>query len=297
VGGLAIVLRCCLYGMTLDLHPRFDPQTVVHALRTAGVSHISVVPTMLARLLDSDSAFDAFNQAHNLRCILVGGAALTEPLLGLAIALNLPISATYGLTEAASQVATTSPGADFAKPGSVGKPLLFTTVRVLDEAGTPVPTGQIGEIAVSGPTVMQGYYNQPEATARARRNGELFTGDLGYLDDDGDLWVVQRRADLIVTGGENVYPAEVEAVLRRHPAVADVCVAALPDAEWGQRVAAAVLLAPQVTASRRQLTDFCRQHLAGYKIPRFIQFVDALPQTASGKIRRDVVQRQLAEGP
>ncbi|GAB4434564.1 MAG: o-succinylbenzoate--CoA ligase [Anaerolineae bacterium] len=293
VGGLAVVLRCCLYGIMLDLHPRFDPDAVLLSIRTATVTHISVVPTMLARLLDM--GLDEFSRGCSLRCVLVGGAALTEPLLGLASSINLPIASTYGLTEAASQVATTYLTSNPASPGSVGKPLLFTAVQVVNEAGTPVPAGEIGEIAVSGPTVMQGYYNQPQATARALRDGTLFTGDLGYLDADGDLWVVQRRADLIVTGGENVYPAEVEAVLRRHPAVADACVAGIPDAEWGQRVGALVQLLPQSTASHRQLTDFCRQYLAGYKIPRYFQLVDTLPLTASGKVQRDAVQRQLSQ--
>jgi o-succinylbenzoate---CoA ligase len=137
-----------------------------------------------------------------------------------------------------------------------------------------------------GPQVMAGYYRNPDATARAVREGWLHTGDLGYVDDEGDLFLVQRRSDLIVTGGENVYPAEVEAVLRAHPAVAEACVVGVSDAEWGQRVAAAVQLAPGEAVEAMALLAFCRERLAGYKVPRQMRFVAELPQTASGKIER-----------
>jgi acyl-CoA synthetase (AMP-forming)/AMP-acid ligase II len=167
---------------------------------------------------------------------------------------------------------------------------MFTTVRIVDEGGQPCPPGEIGEIIVSGPTVMRGYYNQPEATERSLANGELRTGDMGYLDDEGNLWMVQRRTDLILSGGENVYPVEVEQVLRRHPAVEEVCVVGLADEEWGQRVAAAVVLKPGFALSEEELVSFGRQQLAGYKQPRHIRFVPSLPQTASGKIIREKVR-------
>jgi O-succinylbenzoic acid--CoA ligase len=133
---------------------------------------------------------------------------------------------------------------------------------------------------------MDGYHEDTDASQQALRNGALYTGDLGYLDDEGDLWLVQRRSDLIVSGGENVYPAEVENALLAHPAVAEACVVGLPDAEWGQRVAAAVVLHPHAPASETDLTQHCRQHLAGYKIPRLYRFVGSLPVTASGKVER-----------
>jgi O-succinylbenzoic acid--CoA ligase len=141
---------------------------------------------------------------------------------------------------------------------------------------------------------MRGYYNQPDATAQVLRNGELYTGDLGYLDQDGDLWVVQRRADLIVSGGENVYPAEVEQVLLTHPAVQAACVVGVEDAEWGQRVAAAVIIRDGASLTTDELMAFCRVRLAGYKQPRLLRFVDALPQTGSGKIQREAVARLMA---
>lgn len=292
VGGMAIVLRCCLYGTAVVLHRKFDPASIAETLRTEVISLISVVPTMLHRLVEN--YVDSLTLPH-LRCILVGGAALSPQLAELGVARGLPIATTYGLTEAASQVATATLDETARKPGSVGKPLLFTTVRIADAAGQSLPPGAIGEVVVSGPTVMAGYYRQPEATKKALRNGELFTGDLGYLDGEGDLWLVQRRADLIVSGGENVYPAEVEGVLHQHPAVAEVCVIGLPDAEWGQRVAAAVVLKPAAEVTAAELLAFARQQLAGYKQPRRIHFAETLPLTASGKIRREAVRALFSE--
>ncbi|MCB0207808.1 MAG: o-succinylbenzoate--CoA ligase [Anaerolineae bacterium] len=289
VGGMAIVLRCCLYGTTVVLQNGFNEANVRHALDHQAVTLISVVPTMLHRLLDTSAESLARSR---LRCVLVGGAAATAELVDRCIALNLPVATTYGLTEAASQVATASPENVKRKPGHVGKPLMFSSLRIVDDQGQTVEAGTIGEVVVSGPTVMHGYYRQPEATAKVLNNGELYTGDMGYLDSDGDLWVVQRRADLIVSGGENVYPVEVEAVLRQHPAVDEACVFGIEDTEWGQRVAAMVVGKPGKKVSAQELMDFCRDYLAGYKLPRTILFIDALPRTASGKVRRDQVRRQ-----
>ncbi|RMF87480.1 MAG: 2-succinylbenzoate-CoA ligase, partial [Nitrospinota bacterium] len=176
------------------------------------------------------------------------------------------------------------------KPGSVGKPLLFSSVRIVGEEGREQGPGEIGEIVVSGPTVMQGYYKQEQATAAVLRDGELYTGDLGYRDEEGDLWVVQRRADLIITGGENVYPAEVEQIMLSHPAVKAVCVVGVEDEEWGQRVAAAVVVQEDTPVTETELLRFCATRLAGYKLPRLLRLVDSLPQTPSGKVRREAVK-------
>lgn len=288
VGGLAVVFRSCLYGTAIVLHERFDLDAFDQSLDRDQITLTSVVPTMLHRLLikRQDKSWPS-----SLRHILLGGAAATVELLALARQHNAPVATTYGLTEAASQVATMRPEDVFHKPGCVGKPLMFSSVRIVGERGATVPVGEKGEIVVSGPTVMAGYYKNPDATAKVIRTDEqgvreLYTGDIGYLDEDGDLWPVQRRSDLILSGGENVYPAEVEAVLRQHPAILDACVVGIPDAEWGQKVAALVACLPDGAVAEDALNNFCREHLAGYKRPRLIRFVDALPQTASGKIER-----------
>lgn len=291
VGGLAVLFRSCLYGTAIVLHERFDLEAFDASLDRDQITLTSLVPTMLHRLLTlrKDKPWPA-----SLRHILLGGAAATAELLAASRESSAPVATTYGLTEAASQVATLCPEEVLRKPGSVGHPLMFTSVRIADEAGATVPPGEMGEIVVSGPTVMTGYYQNPEATAKTIRNGELFTGDMGYLDEEGDLWLVQRRNDIIISGGENVYPAEVEAVLRQHPAVANACVVGLPDPEWGQQVAALVECHPQAQVTAAALLAFCRSRLAGYKQPRVLDFMEALPQTASGKVERRRVIEYLS---
>lgn len=289
VGGLAVVLRCCLYGTTVVLQDRFEPDALMGALARHSITLVSLVPTMLYRLLELIRPFPS-----SLRLVLLGGAAATPELLRRCAEGAVPVATTYGLTEAASQVATMLPDEARRKPGSVGKPLMFTSVRIADEQGNSLPAGEYGEVVVSGRTVMKGYYKQPDDPAL--RNGALYTGDIGYLDADGDLWLVQRRSDLIVSGGENVYPAEVENVLIQHPSVAAVCVVGLPSEEWGQQVAAAVVLKLGSSADEAELQSYCRQHLAGYKIPRKIAFVPELPLAGSGKVSRKQVAEMLASG-
>jgi len=293
VGGLSILFRSALYGIAVvlleNVEASFDPRWLYETLRRRHVTLVSLVPTMLHRLLEAVPE----PPPPSLRLVLLGGAAASPELLQRALARGYPVATTYGLTEATSQVATATPPEVRRKPGSVGRPLLHTRVRVVDGQGRTLPPGEVGEILVSGPTVFSGYDGDPRATRAALQDGWLHTGDLGYLDAEGDLWVVNRRSDLIVTGGENVYPAEVEAVLRQHPAVAEACVVGLDDAEWGQRVAAAVVLKPHADVTPQMLEDFCRQRLAGYKVPRRIRILPDLPRTASGKVQRPLVRERL----
>ncbi|MDI3340687.1 MAG: AMP-binding protein [Sphaerobacter sp.] len=202
---------------------------------------------------------------------------------------------TYGLTETASQVATLAPEDALRRLGSAGKPLYPNEIRIVCD-GRPAAPGAPGEILVRGPIVTAGYYGRPEATAKALADGWLHTGDVGYLDADGYLYVLDRRDDLIVTGGENVYPAEVEAALLAHPAVQEAGVIGLPDPEWGQAVAAVVRLADGAALSPEELRAFCRERLAGYKIPSRVRVTrEPLPRNAAGKLLRRVLRENWTE--
>ncbi|WP_051223108.1 class I adenylate-forming enzyme family protein [Conexibacter woesei] len=257
VGGLSILLRSAIYGTTAVVHERFETQRVLQALQQPdGPTVVSLVPTTLARLLDA-----GLQDPPALRWALLGGAPLPPALIARAEAAGVRVAPTYGLTEACSQVAT------------AGVPLFCTRV-VLDPAD--------GEILVSGPTL------SPDA--RTDEDGRLHTGDLGAFDDDGLLRIVGRKADTIVTGGENVAPAEVEAVLEAHPAVAEAGVLARPDDEWGEAVVALVRLREGATATALDLQDHARAHLARFKVPKdVVVTADPLPRTASGKlVRRDL---------
>lgn len=289
VGGLSILLRSAIYGTTALVHDGFEEHRVNAALRSEGVTVLSVVSTMLRRMLDADDE----RYPSSVRAVLVGGGPVPEDLLVRARDRGLPVLQTYGLTEAASQVATLSDADALRKLGSAGHPLPVTTVRT-EVDGRPAQANEVGEILVSGPTVTPGYLNRPEATADTLRDGWLHTGDLGYLDDEGYLYVSDRRDDLIVTGGENVYPAEVEAILTSHPAVIEAAIVGVEDAQWGRVVTAVVLLRPGATASVDDLSAHLRATLAGYKVPRRFEFMaDPLPRTASGKLQRHLVRAGL----
>lgn len=281
VGGLAAALRSCIYGTAIELQAGFDASLVTAAIAAGHITIISLVPTMLQRLLAAGA-----EASSSLRCVLLGGAAAPAELVLRALALGWPISPTYGMTETAAQAVTATPAGALAKPASVGRPLAGISVEVVGSRGQQLAAGEVGEICVAGPTVMNAYYKDVLATNAALRGGALFTGDLGYLDDAGDLFVLQRRVDLIVSGGENVYPAEVEAVLLAHPAVAECCVVGLPDADWGQRVGAAVVAKAELKLEVGDLQRACRMKLAGYKVPRSWQVMDSLPRNSAGKVQR-----------
>jgi O-succinylbenzoic acid--CoA ligase len=280
VGGLAILWRGVIYGMPVHVHESFDPAAVNGAIDRGEVTIVSVVATMLQRVLDDRGTRPL---PATFRCFLLGGGPARRALLERCVRGGVPVATTYGLTEAASQVATLPPAEFSRKLGSAGRPLLATRLQVA------APAGEVGEILVRGPTVMRGYADRPQETAAVLRDGWLHTGDLGYLDAEGYLFVVERRDDLIISGGENVYPTEVEHVLREHPAIADAGVIGIPDATWGQVVGAAVRLRAGAHLTGDDVRRFCGERLARYKIPRHVWFVDDLPRSAGGKLLRRVI--------
>jgi len=260
VAGLSIVMRSVIYGTTIGLHDGFDLDRVGEVLERGDVSVTSLVPTMLVRLLEADV------DLSGPRAILVGGGPVPEQVLEEAVGRGAPVVQTYGLTEACSQVTTLGPADAKRKLGSAGRPLLTTHLRI-----------DHGEILVQGPTVAPGY---------ADSDGWLHTGDLGRIDEEGFLYVEDRIDDLIVSGGENVVPAEVEQVLLRHPEVADAAVVGREDPEWQQAVTAVVVLREDADLPTEELRRHCAQELAGYKVPKRIEIASALPRTPSGKLLR-----------
>jgi O-succinylbenzoic acid--CoA ligase len=289
VGGLSILLRSAIYGTTAVIHERFDERAVNEALRLDGITLLSVVPTMLQRMFEADG--DAY--PSTLRAVLLGRGPASRPLLEEAQQRGVPVLQTYGLTETASQVTTLSSADALRKLGSAGQPLLGTSVRI-EVDGRDAEPGEVGEILVCGATVTPGYLGRPDATAEALRDRWLRTGDLGYVDSEGYLTVADRRDDLIVSGGENVYPAEVESALLACAGVAECAVVGLEDARWGQVVAALVVPAEGASVELEPLVAELRTRLAGYKVPRRIEISsEALPRTASGKLLRRVVRERL----
>jgi o-succinylbenzoate---CoA ligase len=257
VGGLSILMRSAIYATTALVHARFETDRVLHALRHDGVTVVSLVPTTLARLLDA-----GLRDPPALRCALIGGGPVAPELLRSARDAGVPVAQTYGLTEACSQVTTARPGDE--QPDA-GPPLFCTRVRIAGD----------GEILVAGPTL-----------ASAGPGGWHPTGDIGDLDGDGRLRVTGRKADTIVTGGENVAPTEVEAVLAEHPAVAEAAVHARPDPDWGEAVVATVVLRDGMRADPADLLAHCTARLARFKVPKDVRFAAALPRTRSGKLLR-----------
>lgn len=260
VGGLEIPLRSVIYGTGAIVQDGFDPARVEDSLERQGVTLISLVTTQLSRLLDAGV------DLSTPRAILVGGGPVSLEVLEEAVARGASVVQTYGLTEAASQVTTLSPGDARRKLGSAGRPLLTTHLRIQD-----------GEILVQGPVVAPGF---------ADEDGWLHTGDLGRIDEDGFLYVEDRLGDLIVSGGENVLPAEVEEALLRHPDVADAAAVGRADPEWQEAVTAVVVLRDGAAIGADELQRHCAGLLAAYKVPKRFEFVAELPRTSSGKLVR-----------
>jgi O-succinylbenzoic acid--CoA ligase len=289
MGGLAPVVRSTLYGSAVVLQRSFDAAATQRVVRERRVTGLSLVPTMLTRLLDA-----GWTPPDHLRFVLLGGAPTPAVLVDRCERHGVPVHPTYGATETASQVATATPARAFDHEGTVGQPLLFTDVTVVDDDGEPCDPGESGELVVDGPTVTPGYLDDDQTAAAFGEHG-LHTGDVGYRDVDGRLWVLGRLDDTVVTGGENVHPGEVADVVQDHPAVADVAVVGLPDEEWGERVAALVVPDAAVAADLDVdlLESRCRDRLAPFKVPKTWGVAGELPRTASGTVDREAVRERL----
>ncbi|MFF7237974.1 long-chain-fatty-acid--CoA ligase [Streptomyces collinus] len=281
--GQTCTMNVAVYsGAALTLIPRFDPQAVLDAVARDRASVFEGVPTMYAALLQHPGAADA--DVSTLRMCVSGGASLpVEVLHGFERRFGCMVLEGFGMSETSPVVSFNHPDRP-RKPGSIGTPIRDVEVRLLGEDGRDVAPGEVGELVVRGPNLMKGYWNRPEETAAAVPDGWLRTGDLARRDGDGYLYIVDRKKDMIIRGGYNVYPREIEEVLHEHPAVALAAVVGVPDERLGEEVAAAVVLRPGAEASAAELQEYVRDRVAAYKYPRRLWLVDALPMGPSGKI-------------
>ena len=293
VGGLNIQTLPALHaGACVSLHPRFDPAATLAALEEERITLTVLVPaqvTVLAELPRWPSAdFTA------LRMITTGSTIISEEFARRINARGVPFAQVYGSTETAPIAAYQRAADALSRPGSAGAVALHTEIRIVDLDGQDVPTGVDGEILVRGPNVMRGYWRQPEQTALVLRDGWYASGDLGHLDADGFLYVVARKRDMIITGGENVYPEEIESLLLQCPGVTEVCVVGRPDERLGEMVVAAIVTSDgdhEVPELRARL----EQRIARYKLPREVYRFESLPRNALGKLRRNEVRRMVTE--
>ncbi len=286
-------------GGCLVIHRDFSPGEVVRALAEEGIGRTSLVPAMIQACLVAVP--DAAERAYpSLRFIAYGASPIAEGTLRRAMAtFKCDFLQAYGMTETTAVLTYLLP-VDHAraladKPGllmSAGRPVAGTELRIVDEQDRPVPNGTIGEIVARGPQLMQGYWNGPQESAEALRGGWMRTGDAGVLDDEGYVYVQDRVRDMIVSGGENVYPRVVEDVLFEHPAVADVAVIGVPDATWGETVKAVVVMRPETRCTEAEIIEFCRGRLGGFERPRSVDFVETLPRNPSGKVVKRVLREK-----
>ena len=285
VGGLSVPVRAAVGGLGVVLHEGFDACAVRRSLDADAVAWVSLVPTMLASVLDVAPGEPA---PRALRGAILGGGRLPPRLVDRAAGLGWPLVATYGMTETAAQVTTSHERDASAHPGSAGHPLRGIELRI----DSPDPDG-VGEILLRGTQVSSGHRAGGAGAAETARDDWLRTGDLGRLDDEGRLWVETRRTDLVVTGGENVRPEEIEDLLLEHPGVVDAGVFAVEDEHWGQLVAAALVVAPDAP-NDDELATWCRARLPGFKVPRRWIRLDRLPRNAAGKLERLRLRRLAA---
>lgn len=299
VAGLGRMLGQTIVGGTCVTFPAFNAEAVLKTIATERITDVVVVPSMLQMLLDAPG----FGQADlgSLQRILWGAAPITVPLLERALQAfpGVEFIHAYGMTETAASVSvhrigSTAAERESGRIRSAGRAGYSTEIRVADADGREVPRGTHGEILVRGPVVMMGYWNRPQDTALALRDGWLHTGDGGTMDEEGYLYVVDRIKDMVITGGENVYPAEVEGVLGSHPGVASSAVIGIPSEKWGETVHAVVVLRPGAGVTAQDLQEHCRAHLGGYKCPKSIEFRSALPLSAAGKVLKGELRKSCA---
>jgi long-chain acyl-CoA synthetase len=284
---------CCMNnavraGACLTMIPRFDPAKALEIIQRDNVTLFEGVPTMYHAMLNHPDR-ERYDVSSLRTCVSGGSAMPVEVMRGFEKAFGCVVLEGYGLSE-------TSPVASFNhldrehKPGSIGTPIEGVEMEVVDDDDNELPPGEVGEIVIRGHNVMKGYWNRPDATAEVMRGGWLHTGDMARVDEDGYFFIVDRKKDMIIRGGYNVYPREIEEVLYEHPAILEAAVIGVPDPSMGEEVAAAVVLRPDAEASADDIRAFVKERVAAYKYPRHIWFAEELPKGPTGKI----LKREIA---
>ena len=299
VFGLSSILNVCVrFGCTMSLIPRFDAGAALAAIQRDGATVFEGVPAMFIALLSCPD-LDKYDTS-SLRVAISGGASIPAPVLdAFEQHFGLVILEGYGMTETASTT-TFNISATDRRVYSVGKPIWGTQAQVWDADGHALPAGRdnVGEVVTRGLHVMKGYLNDPQATADAFTGDWLHTGDLGYFDEDGYLFIVGRQKELIIRGGYNVYPREIEDVLHGHPAVAEAAVVGIPHDRLGEEVLAVVTLQDGAVLTVAELMGYCRERLAAYKYPRIFEFRDELPKNTLGKVlKNQLIPGRAGQGP
>jgi fatty-acyl-CoA synthase len=295
IGGLNVTTLVTLQkGGLVVLHRSFDPGKALADIAAHRVTTMFGVPAMFQFMAQHPSFEET--DLSSVRVLVVGGAPCPVPVLKAYLARGVQMQQGYGLTETAPMVSFLGPEFALAKAGSSGKPPLFAEIKIVDSEGRSVVTpGVQGEVLVRGPNVTPGYWHLPEATRAAIDDDGWFrTGDAAYLDDEGFLFICDRVKDMIISGGENVYPAEVESGLMRHPAIAEVAVIGAPDEKWGEAIVAIVVLKAGQTVTLEELRSFAGEFLARYKLPSCLETVAALPRNATGKILKYQLRQTFA---
>jgi len=299
IGGSGWALLGFLRGIDTVLTRDPDPAAILRLIPEYRITKAFVVPALLLFMLQNPQC--KTTDFSSLELIVYGASPAPIDLVRNARKVfGCDLAQVYGLTETTGAITYLPPEDHDEKSGerlkSCGKPLAGIEIRVVDAAGKDVPTGEVGEIVTRSPQNMLGYWNQPEATGRAIRSEWFHTGDAGYLDKDGYIYIYDRVKDMIISGGENIYPAEVESALFAHPAVADVAVIGIPDEKWGEAVKAIVVKKPGAQVAPEELIEFARERIAHYKAPRTVDFVDALPRTPTGKILKRELRKPFWTG-
>lgn len=301
-GSAANMIPAFAVGATLVIHKKFDESLVLETIEKERVTYVFLVPTMIIRLLEHPNLMKY--DLSSLHTVAYTGAPMPIEalrrgigLLGEVFVQELGQTETLNMTvlKREEHKLEGSPK-EIKRLESVGKPVGEGELRIVDEQGQDVPVGEAGEIIARSDRMMKGYWRLPEETAKTIRDGWLHTGDVGRMDKDGYAYLVDRKKDMIISGGENIYSREVEEVLYMHPGVLEAAVVGVPDEKWGESVKAVVVLKEGTAASEEEIIDFCREHLASYKKPRSVEFWDSLPKTGSGKITKNEIRESYWVG-